>query len=136
MSLKLATPQFLLCISAGEYPASLEARKSYLVIPDDLAGTKGFVRVIDESGEDYLYPRQLFATADVTGTTAVSQVAGKRRPATLGTGRKSRFQAKSIMTQGMRQVVGGLPGFDATTHEARRPPQAVGSSLATRRPRL
>ena len=71
-------PEFLICISAGVYPASLEAGKSYRVIPDDFAATKGFVRVIDESGEDYLYPRHLFTTADTLGVVAIKEgVAGK-----------------------------------------------------------
>ena len=64
MSHNLAALEFLLCVCAGVYPASLEVGQSYRVIPDDLAATKGFVRVIDESGEDYLYPRHLFTIAD------------------------------------------------------------------------
>ncbi len=74
MSPNLGTHQFLLCSSVGEYPASLEAGKSYRVVPDVIAATKGFVRVIDESGEDYLYPRRLFATADTAGSVAIEQV--------------------------------------------------------------
>ncbi len=38
----------------------LEKRKIYQVLPDDKASTEGYLRVIDESGEDYLYPESYF----------------------------------------------------------------------------
>ena len=44
--------QFLLCVNADDYPASLEVRKVYRVLADPDAEAKGFVRVVDESGED------------------------------------------------------------------------------------
>jgi hypothetical protein len=43
------------------YSASLERRKIYVAIADTDANRAGFVRVIDESGEDYLYPKSFFA---------------------------------------------------------------------------
>lgn len=46
-------PQFGLCLSNEGYPASLEVGKLYRVIPDDDATAHGYIRVIDESGEDY-----------------------------------------------------------------------------------
>ncbi|MCC6809860.1 MAG: hypothetical protein IT381_20700 [Deltaproteobacteria bacterium] len=49
------------CVSNGGYRASLELRKIYALIPDPDAKDVGAVRVIDESGEDYVYPRRLFA---------------------------------------------------------------------------
>lgn len=52
---------FLLCIDDGGSPESLEKRKFYEVLPDVGADAEGMVRVIDESGEDYLYPRSYFA---------------------------------------------------------------------------
>jgi hypothetical protein len=45
-----------MCVNSDEYPASLELRKVYQRVRDAKAETKGLVRVIDESGEDYLYP--------------------------------------------------------------------------------
>jgi hypothetical protein len=51
---------FLLCVRNEEYPASLELRKLYQVIRDSAAAEHGLVRVIDESGEDYLYPAEYF----------------------------------------------------------------------------
>ena len=52
---------FVVCLSNGGYPASLEPRKIYVAIGDAAAQRKGLLRVIDESGEDYLYSRELFA---------------------------------------------------------------------------
>jgi hypothetical protein len=52
--------KFLLCVNNEAYPASLEVRKVYQALPDAVAASRGFVRVIDESGEDYLYPSDYF----------------------------------------------------------------------------
>ena len=56
-----AAMKFLICINNKDYPASLEQRKIYRVLPDVRAAKHGLVRVIDESGEDYLYPADYFA---------------------------------------------------------------------------
>ena len=56
--------QYLLCMKNEGYPASLEIRKVYQSLPDPVAASRGFVRVVDESGEDYLYPSAFFV-ADV-----------------------------------------------------------------------
>jgi len=47
------------------YEASLERRKIYVAVPDARAQRLGQVRVIDESGEDYLYPEKMFVPADL-----------------------------------------------------------------------
>jgi len=47
------------CSTCG-YPASLERRKIYIAVRDTAAAKLGLLRVIDESGEDYLYPKTLF----------------------------------------------------------------------------
>ncbi len=61
-----ATQRFLLCVNNDAYPASLEVRKVYQALPDRAAAAKGFVRVIDESGEDYLYPATHFVAVDLS----------------------------------------------------------------------
>jgi hypothetical protein len=53
-------PQFGLCLDNEGYPASLEVGKLYRVIPDDEATSHGYIRVIDESGEDYAYTASRF----------------------------------------------------------------------------
>jgi hypothetical protein len=59
MTRKKKTPQFVLCIR-NEGCDELELRKAYQVLPDASATEEGYVRVIDESGEDYLYPADYF----------------------------------------------------------------------------
>ncbi len=53
------TPQFVLCVQ-NEGCDDLELRKVYQVLPDARATEEGYTRVIDESGEDYLYPSACF----------------------------------------------------------------------------
>jgi hypothetical protein len=57
---KTQTSQFVVCIDNDGYPAGLEKRKIYVVVADTEAEGHGLLRVIDESGEDYLYPKTLF----------------------------------------------------------------------------
>ena len=52
--------RILPCIGNRDYAGSLEAGKIYIALPDAMALKHGQVRVIDESGEDYLYPKSLF----------------------------------------------------------------------------
>ncbi len=52
--------EFVICIGNKGYAASLELRKIYQVIPDKRAAGLCQLRVIDESGEDYLYPEDFF----------------------------------------------------------------------------
>ena len=56
---------FLLCVEEGGYPVALEARKVYRAIADTDAESHGLVRVVDESGEDYLFPSTLFVRIQV-----------------------------------------------------------------------
>jgi hypothetical protein len=57
---KMQPQQFVVCVDNEGYPASLEKRKIYLALPDAAAEKHGLVRVVDESGEDYLYPKAFF----------------------------------------------------------------------------
>jgi hypothetical protein len=60
-----AVSLFAVCINNSEYPASLELHKIYRVIPDEEAALDGDMRVIDESGEDYLYPAEWFVLVEL-----------------------------------------------------------------------
>lgn len=55
-----ATSHFAICVHNGEYAGTLELRKVYEVLEDPVAAKRNFIRVIDESGEDYLYPQSWF----------------------------------------------------------------------------
>lgn len=61
---------FAICIDNREYPASLELHKTYRVVPDEDAQVDGDLRVIDESGEDYLFPAEYFVLIDMPNETA------------------------------------------------------------------
>jgi len=83
-TLKQPTPRFAVCIDNQEYPASLEKHKVYRVLPDSDAERDGDLRVIDESGEDYLYPKTYFVVLDLCRSTvlALNQAyVGSQQPA-------------------------------------------------------
>jgi hypothetical protein len=58
-----AEKKLVICIDNAGYEVSLERRKIYVAIADARADKLGLLRVIDESGEDYLYPKESFVTA-------------------------------------------------------------------------
>lgn len=58
-------PRFVVCINNGAYPDDLKLRTIYQVLPDESAAKSNYIRVVDESGEDYLYPSDLFVLIDV-----------------------------------------------------------------------
>jgi hypothetical protein len=62
--------KFGVCIDNTGYPASLEAGKLYPVIADEEAARHGYLRVIDESGEDYAYSAERFFILDVPAALA------------------------------------------------------------------
>ncbi len=57
--------KFVVCISNKDYPASLELREVYQTLPDTDAEAHRMIRMIDESGEDYLFPEQYFAPVEL-----------------------------------------------------------------------
>ena len=61
-------PQYVVCVRNKDYTASIELRKIYEVIPDADAEAHGMIRLVDESGEDYLYPRSLFLPIKIPQT--------------------------------------------------------------------
>ena len=63
---------FVVCINNEDYPASLELHKIYRVIADKEAEDEGDIRVIDESGEDYIYPSSYFVPIQVPQTVEES----------------------------------------------------------------
>lgn len=62
---KLKTKELAVCVDNHGYPASLERRKIYVSLRDSDAEEHRLLRVIDESGDDYLYPKALFRLIDL-----------------------------------------------------------------------
>ncbi len=60
--------QFVVCLKNDGYEASLEPRKIYQTLPDKEAESHKMIRVIDESGEDYLFPARLFSPISLPKT--------------------------------------------------------------------
>ncbi len=62
--MKPPTKPFVLCVDNSGYEASLIAGKVYLILPDARAAKDDMVRLIDESGEDYLFHKSRFGFVD------------------------------------------------------------------------
>lgn len=60
MSTQTAPPEYVVCIDNAGYPVSLELHKIYRAVPDEDAHATGDLRIVDESGEDYLFPAAAF----------------------------------------------------------------------------
>ena len=58
-------PRFALCINNSGYPDDLKVRTVYQVLPDESAAKSNYIRVVDETGEDYLYPATIFVLIDL-----------------------------------------------------------------------
>ena len=67
---RAARARYVLCIKNDGYTASLEKRKLYRTLPDASANTHNLIRVVDESGEDYLYPAKWFVAITLPQTIA------------------------------------------------------------------
>jgi hypothetical protein len=70
---------FAVCVENGDYAGTLELKKLYEVIDDPSAEKRNYVRIIDESGEDYLYPRAWFLPVQLAPNVeeALAQLAAK-----------------------------------------------------------
>jgi hypothetical protein len=86
MRVQQTTGSFALCVEDGGME-DLEARKVYQLLPDREANREGHVRVIDESGEDYLYPSDLFVAVKLPA--AVVRRFKRRTPARPSTAPRS-----------------------------------------------
>jgi hypothetical protein len=70
------TQTLVVCINNEGYSASLEKRKIYVGLRDALAEKHGLVRVVDESGDDYLYPKAFFRPIELPQSTKRAVLAG------------------------------------------------------------
>jgi hypothetical protein len=65
MATKRSKSHYVVCVSNRGYRASLVTRRIYRAVEDPAAERRSLLRVIDESGEDYLYPMTMFVAIDV-----------------------------------------------------------------------
>src|SRR5258708_40117440 len=73
-----AARRFAVCVRNDGYEASLERNKIYAVLPDDEAERDGDLRVVDESGEDYLFSADRFVAIDVPSAVRASLLNASR----------------------------------------------------------
>ena len=67
--MKTSPSRYVVCLVNRGHKESLVVRRLYPVYPDALAEKHGMIRIVDESGEDYLYPKQMFADVDLSKST-------------------------------------------------------------------
>jgi len=65
---KTSSKYLVICVDNEGYPASLEKRKIYIAVRDAISEKHGLLRVFDESGEDYLYPKSFFRPIELSQT--------------------------------------------------------------------
>jgi hypothetical protein len=64
-----AAKRLFICLDSAGYEVSVERRKIYVAVSDVKAERSGYLGIIDESGEDYLYPAQRFVAAELPVST-------------------------------------------------------------------
>jgi hypothetical protein len=65
---RMTARQLVVCVENDGYPVSLEKRKIYVALRDEPTGKRGRLRVIDESGHDYLYSKAFFRPIELPQT--------------------------------------------------------------------
>ena len=88
------TKRLFICLDNAGYEVSLERRKIYVALSDTKAERTGYLRIIDESGEDYLYPVQRFVAAELPLSTHLAW------SCTSASNRLERSQGASTVSQG------------------------------------
>ena len=68
-------PRFAVCINNSAYPDDLKVRTVYQVLPDESAAKSNYIRVVDETGEDYLYPAVYFVFVEIPPEAAEALLA-------------------------------------------------------------
>jgi len=61
-------PRFVVCLVNRGYPTSLVVRRLYATLPDAVGKKHDMIRIIDETGDDYLYPKKMFAPVALART--------------------------------------------------------------------
>ena len=98
--------KFAVCVDNSDYPAALEIRKVYQVLPDPAAVSRSYLRIIDESGEDYLYPSRMFLQVKVgpEGRKKLVKVLSFSKPRPQKSLNKAKRQRGANLRQGARRL--------------------------------
>jgi hypothetical protein len=90
---KTRAKRFVVCIDSKGYAGSLEKRKIYIALRDAAAEKHGLLRVVDESGEDYLYPKKSFRPIALPLAVKRAVLAAQESPPGLDRGRLSQYSS-------------------------------------------
>jgi hypothetical protein len=77
---KSTSRRLVVCINNDGYPAALEKRKIYILLRDPAAEKRGLLRIIDESGDDYLYPKLYFRSLALPQSVTPPFLSAKQVP--------------------------------------------------------
>ena len=90
-------PRFVVCVNNKDYPASLELRKLYQIVADKAAAKHHQLRVIDESGEDYLYPEEYFVPVQLPQAAQKAMLRAASYFCEIATSRNGQQRAPSLL---------------------------------------
>lgn len=76
-------PTFVVCLDDGGHPLSLQPRKVYRALPDPVAEGHRMLRVVDDTGEDYLFPERLFVPVEVPAGAIAAMIELSGRPVSV-----------------------------------------------------
>src|SRR5580765_1357657 len=96
--MKGKSTKFVICVR-NDGAEDLEPRKVYQTLPDLAASREDFLRVVDESGDDYLYPAVYFAPVTLPGAIAkslVSRAITPSRAVSVGRGRSPQARSRRV----------------------------------------
>jgi hypothetical protein len=97
-------PEFVVCVRNDDYPVCLVLHKIYAVIPDPRGEEDDLVRIVDESGEDYLFSREYFHPVDVPD--ALREALLRNRPHDR---KRRRSRARTRKARGVRRRPSDAP---------------------------
>lgn len=97
-------PEFVVCVRNDDYPVCLALHKIYAVIPAPRGEEDGFVRIVDESGEDYLFSMMYFHPVDVPD--ALREALHRNRPHDR---KQRRSRARTRKARGVRKRPSDVP---------------------------
>ena len=87
-------PHFVICINDGGYADDLKVRTIYQVLPDASAARSNYLRIIDETGEDYLYPAGYFMSIELPNE--MKQLFEPSLPHAKANGKKKSAKRQSV----------------------------------------
>lgn len=103
---RVSATQLLVCVENKGYRVSLKKRKIYLSLPDPTAAKHGQVRVIDESGDDYLYPKRFFRPIKLDLVEMLDELKDKQLLRGIARARSDYAKGKAVLAERLFKKMG------------------------------